>query len=715
MALLGHASLRVRRGAVAALAAKDPAETLPGLLQALAGEGNAAARGSAGDVLLRYGKAIVGPLTRALDPDQHRDRTIQLLVVLGRIPGRETVEAVLPLAAHGDASVAAAAIGCLGALKDPACVPILLAVLDSGERWQTFYAIDALGEVGHAAAVKRLVPLIGDSYYRKAVLRALGKIGDESAVPPLVEALVSGDPRPDRTALAALNAMVDGSRTGAGREGLIARMREELARQAGEGLADDLATLVEGGEREVRRQAARVLGWLGGARAIPPLMAALAEPGLVETAGSALQDLGRHFSAEILAEALALPLSADGLRRVIEAVGSNPTPGSEEFLVSALAHEEDEVRQAAAAALADRADRQHMEVLVAALGDDSPLVSAEGIRGLLRIAAASPSARDEVAGRVEGLTAAASAEMRAAALRVIARLDSEGAQETLDLALHDPVATVRRTAVALLGEDGNPERLWRLTVALADEDARVREEAVMAVGRLRDERARGVLLASLHDRSIWVRCRAARALAEHPAVEVQAALEEAASREVPPVRVGAIEALGQLWPASREFLCGLAADDDPEVRRACLRALGAGREQVPLDMLAAALEDPVWSVRCAAAEGLGASGHGGAFGPLSRALDRERDAVVRSALLTALYQVDPESSLSFLVSALAEKDVAETAAGLLVDGHRIFADDLRAEWAAGIDPATREGLAVVLEEIGRRESARGPEGGGGSP
>ena len=100
---------------------------------------------------------------------------------------------------------------------------------------------------------------------------------------------------------------------------------------------------------------------------------------------------------------------------------------------------------------------------------------------------------------------------------------------------------------------------------------------------------------------------------------------------------------------------------------------------------------------------LGASGHAGAFNPLARALDRERDGVVRQALLTALYRRDPESALSLLVSALAEKDVAETAVNLLVEGKSRFADDLRAEWAAAQDPGIREGLGVVLREIGRCE------------
>jgi HEAT repeat protein len=712
--LLGHGSLRVRRAAVAALAERDPAETLPGVLSALADDSNASARSAAADVLLRYGPGIIRSLTRALEPDRHRDRTIQLLVVLGRMPSLETLEAVLPLATHTDASVAAAAIACLGAIKDPAAVPTLLGVLEASERWQTFYAIDALGEIGHAAAVSRLLTLVSDPYYRKAVLRALGKIGEESVVRPLVAALVGPRAQPDRTALTALNEMVEGARTAGVRKGIQERIRAELASLAAEGLTPGLARLLREGSDESRRHAARALGWVGHESTVRPLVEALAEPFLAETATGALANLEADLALEILRAAEEIALPPDGLRRVLEILSSADAPEVERFRIRMLDHEEDEVRQAAAAALAERAGDSQLEVLVKALGDPSPLVSSEAVRGLLRIASASlPATRDKVAGRVEGLTASPSPQMRSAALQVVARLGAEGAEQILDLALHDAVATVRRTAVSLLGESPDPDRLWRLTAALADEDARVREEAVLAVGHLQDDRARGVLLAALHDRSIWVRCRAAKALALHPAVEVQAALEDAATNEVAPVRVSAIEGLAQLWPVSRDALCRLTRDPDPEVRRAALRALGSGKDDVPLDLLATGLEDANWSVRCAAAEGLGGSKQVGAFGSLSRALDRERDAVVRRALLSALYQVDPESSLSFLVSALAEKDVAETAAGLLIDGHRIFADDLRAEWATGIDPVTREGLAVVLQEISGQEASRAGEEEGG--
>ncbi len=706
-ALLGHSNLRVRRAAIAGLATRDPAETLPGLLAALADPEDATVRSSAADVLLRYREEALPGLMRALDPVRRRDLTIQVLVILGKIPSRETVEAVLPLARHADPSIAAAAIGCLGALKDPSCVPTLLSVLDSGERWQTFYAIDALGEVGHAAAVSRLIPLVSEPYYRKAVLRAMGRIGDEAAIHPLVNALVNGTPCPDRTALVALNEMVERARIGGTREVLVRRIAAEIQQFSSAGLLQGLKDMVERSDGERKRYALRAMGWCHDQSAIPSMVESLADPLIADLAVEALSSLSRDHARAILKVASEAVLPADAIHRLVEIIGSRRDPEVDSFLRRHLDHEEDIVRQAAAAAMAAEPRREDLEFLVGALGDISLLVSREAVKGLLSLAALSTDMRDEVTGRVEGLTASSSAEMRCAALAVIAGLGSQGSGETLDLALHDPAACVRRTAVSLLGESADPQRLWRLTVALADEDARVREEAVAAVGRLQDDRARGVLLAALQDRSIWVRCQAAQALADHAAVEVQAALEEAAQREAPPVRVHAICALGKLWPASSKLLGELARDPDPEVRRAVLRALGAGGESVPAEMMALGLEDPDWSVRCAAATSLGESGHAGAFIPLARAMDRERDAVARQALLRALYLAEPESALSYLVSALAEKDVAETAAALLIDGQAVFSDDLRAAWASAEDPAVREGLAAVLRESARREASTG--------
>ena len=57
--LLGHSNLRVRRAAVAALSGREPAETLPGILVALADQEDATARSAA-------------PLSESLSPTRTR-------------------------------------------------------------------------------------------------------------------------------------------------------------------------------------------------------------------------------------------------------------------------------------------------------------------------------------------------------------------------------------------------------------------------------------------------------------------------------------------------------------------------------------------------------------------------------------------------------------------------------------------------------------------
>src|SRR5262249_52772972 len=52
-----------------------------------------------------------------------------------------------------------------------------------------FPAIDALGQLNAPQIAIRLVPLLEEDMIRSAVVEALGNLGDESVVPPLVQLL----------------------------------------------------------------------------------------------------------------------------------------------------------------------------------------------------------------------------------------------------------------------------------------------------------------------------------------------------------------------------------------------------------------------------------------------------------------------------------------------------------------------------------------------
>ena len=86
----------------------------------------------------------------------------------------------------------------LGRLGDPAAVPALASVLWTGPAWFRVRAIEALAEIGHASAIRPLVPLLGDSRrvdgqrIRERVARGLGELGEEEMADSVLRAL-SGD------------------------------------------------------------------------------------------------------------------------------------------------------------------------------------------------------------------------------------------------------------------------------------------------------------------------------------------------------------------------------------------------------------------------------------------------------------------------------------------------------------------------------------------
>ncbi len=107
----------------------------------------------------------------------------------------------------------------------------------------------------------------------------------------------------------------------------------------------------------------------------------------------------------------------------------------------------------------------------------------------------------------------------------------------------------------------NSRDLETLSEALNDEDVRVREAAVRALGKIENESAVDLLIRALTDSSAEIRRRAARALGK---------IEDA----------GAVEALGRALN-----------DEDLEVRQAAIRALGEIEDVSAVGWLFPALTD----------------------------------------------------------------------------------------------------------------------------
>jgi len=178
----------------------------------------------------------------------------------------------------------------LGELRDDRAVPILHSLLSEGEpvladalhqalakiheaTFRRLGAANVLGIMGDPAAVTPLVEALEDNNrdVRWAVVKALGKIGNQGAIPGLIGRLADDAP-----------------------------VRREAVRILGEigvgkpEVVDALIPLLENSDAKVRSETALALGRLSDPRAIAPLKSALDDPywSVSRDAGNALSNLG---------------------------------------------------------------------------------------------------------------------------------------------------------------------------------------------------------------------------------------------------------------------------------------------------------------------------------------------------------------------------------------------------------------------------------------
>ena len=197
-------------------------------------------------------------------------------------------------------------------------------------------------------------------------------------------------------------------------------------------------------------------------------------------------------------------------------------------------------------------------------------------------------------------------KVREMAIRALDKIRDDSAVDLLIQALTDSNAEVRRRAARALGKIENPGTIQALGTALDDEDPQVRQMVIRALGDIEESSAVEWLIPLLRDPDVEIRREAARALGEIEDPGAVEALGAALNDQDLEVRQEVIQALGDIEESSAvEWLIPLLRDPDVEIRREAARALGEIGDPGAVEALGAALNDPDLEVLQRAIRALG--------------------------------------------------------------------------------------------------------------
>jgi HEAT repeat protein len=312
------------------------------------------------------------------------------------------------------------------------------------------------------------------------------------------------------------------------------------------------------------------------------------------------------------------------------------------FLTSGLSHGDPEVRRFACLATAAAAIEQGSTKLMALLDDPEEAIRILVIRLLARL-----HYTDGIAQIVDRLEDQ-SGRVRAAAVEALCKMEAHLVSVAL---LRKPEHLGARHELALAIMRANPHPLQRgfLEASLRDGRAGIREAAVAALAAQREVDLAGPLEPMLADSSVAVRRAALGALAGHHSERIRQALlrllerdselrndvvlalgklrDERMIRKVidvfdswnPEQQAYAIEMLGATEsPSAEPFVGQQLGHGDPRVRRAAVRALARLGTSSALRRIAAAVRDDDPKVRMTIAKALASCPH-----PIARsALER---------------------------------------------------------------------------------------------
>jgi HEAT repeat protein len=503
-----------------------------------------------------------------------------------RMLGEKETAAMLLLlkSEHGEAREFACQV--LGWRRAGAAVPALIAALSDEHHQTRARAARALGRIGDERAIDPLLKRLDDpaekrgehgTGAREAVALALGQLGPRRAVRPLIAALKDQNPRVRRATARALGMLGDP----AAADPLLPLLTDDqrrvvqeatvaLGRLKATAACDRILALLDDEDSYLRAAAAEALGNIGERRAAAALGTLLAgdrDPEVREAAARALGRLGDRSALPVLRRALedkSHPVAAraakslhdlkdpQGLKALLDMFASKPEKPRRHPVSSALAEMGPRAVPIILEGLADPKNRRLRENAAVAAGCVGQLC----LEGVLRLLGDSRP------------------ETRRAACRALFYCPHKRAIRPLAAMLRNPRSGAGRQAAEALAAIGRPA-VPELIAAAQAGTMPAMLHAVGAMARVRDVRLVPVLTRLCRHAKPNVRKAAVGALAGQPHPDALPAAVARLKDPEPEVRLEVLKLLKRRsWAAGyTSQVTALLGDSSPDIRHQAAKVL----------------------------------------------------------------------------------------------------------------------------------------------
>lgn len=698
---LADESWRVRREAADAIARSTDEHAVTTLIAAIRERHQDPATLNASLTALANSAAdVVGPVAALLDDDDH-DVRVYAALALGLLGDSRAVPKLVERLTDPDDNVRFHVLEALGRIGDRSAADAVAAVAETRDFAVAFAALDALAAIGEPSVAHRLLPLLDDDLLAEPAANCIGLLGSEEVVGPLVR-MLGREGKPIATLAVALERIQERLDEYFGDGALVA----DLARASAPPEAvDRLRDRLDGASDEELHALVTVLGWLRGPNIDSSLTPLLAHPSVGPHVADVLGRRGVDAAPEIMAAGRDLSGEARRLAAVaLRRIGWDVTTP---LLISWLT-DEPPVIVAAAGALGAIGDSRAFYPLLRGLAHPMATVRQAIVSALNSLG--HPDMPSVIATRLSD----PSPEVREAAARIAGYFGYARCLDRMVALSTDPVESVRRVAVeALASYDAPTAWLAIANAAVGDKSPAVRAAAVRACRDPRSREVEKVVADSLSDTNLWVRYQGLYAVASRalqtrimPSWLPARVVDRARADAAPPVRIAAIEVIGQLR-IDRGLPTLIAAIADPEPDIAAAAALALGEFDVPesVSTLQAVVSSHNEQMQRAAIDSLGRLRAGAAVASIADiAWDSDNDLTGRTAI-AALARIGTPESARALIALLASRDRRAEASRAL---SRASGDMLSALIEALQDPdaSIRCSVIEILARARRADTAR---------